>query len=63
MNRPPLAAELAATRLDRANLIAAMRAALAADADGERDPLSYLRDELDTLRALPEMPEGDAGGD
>lgn len=41
-----LAAELKATRLDRANLLAAMRAALAAHADGERDPLFYLRDEL-----------------
>jgi hypothetical protein len=41
-----LAAELAGTRLDRANLQAAMRAALAAHADGEADPLSYLRDEL-----------------
>jgi hypothetical protein len=43
-----LAAELAATRMDRANLLAAMRATLAADADGESDPLYYLRDELDT---------------
>lgn len=42
-----LAAQLAATRLDRANLLAAMRAALGAHADGETDPLSYLRDELD----------------
>ena len=42
-----LSAELAATRLDRANLLAAMRAAIAAHADGEPDPLEYLRDELD----------------
>jgi predicted DNA-binding ribbon-helix-helix protein len=41
-----LNAELAATRLDRANLLAAMRAAIAAHADGEPDPLYYLRDEL-----------------
>jgi hypothetical protein len=41
-----LQAELAATRLDRANLLAAMRATLAAQRDGEADPLSYLRDEL-----------------
>ena len=41
-----LTAELAATRLDRANLLAAMRATLAASADGEADPLAYLRDEL-----------------
>jgi hypothetical protein len=41
-----LTAELAGARLDRANLLAAMRAALAAHADGEADPLGYLRDEL-----------------
>jgi hypothetical protein len=41
-----LIAELAGARLDRANLQAAMRAALAAHADGETDPLSYLRYEL-----------------
>jgi hypothetical protein len=42
-----LSAELRNTRLDRANLLAAIRAALAAHADGEPDPLAYLRDELD----------------
>ena len=41
-----LTAELTQTRLDRANLLAAMRTALAAHADGEADPLAYLRDEL-----------------
>jgi predicted DNA-binding ribbon-helix-helix protein len=41
-----LTAELAATRMDRANLLAAIRATLAAHADGELDPLYYLRDEL-----------------
>jgi hypothetical protein len=41
-----LSAELAAARLDRANALAAMRAALAAESDGETDPLYYLRDEL-----------------
>lgn len=41
-----LSAELARTRLDRANLIAAMRAALVAHVDGDADPLSYLREEL-----------------
>ena len=41
-------AELEAVRLDRANLLAAIRAALAADAEGEHDPLGYLRDELDS---------------
>jgi hypothetical protein len=40
-------AELEAARLDRANLLAAMRATVAAQADGEPDPLYYLRDELD----------------
>jgi len=42
-----LSAELERTRLDRANLLAAMRATLAAHADGEPDPMWYLRDELD----------------
>lgn len=37
---------LTAVRLSRANLLAAARASIAADHDGERDPLSYLRDEL-----------------
>jgi hypothetical protein len=36
-----LNADLAATRLDKANLLAAMRATIAAHADGEPDPLSY----------------------
>jgi len=39
-------AELEAARLDRANLLAAMRATIDAQADGEPDPLYYLRDEL-----------------
>jgi len=39
--------DLAAVRLDRANVLAAIRAALAAARDGEADPLAYLRDELD----------------
>jgi hypothetical protein len=41
-------AELEAVRLDRANLLAVIRATLAADADAEEDPLGYLRDELGT---------------
>jgi hypothetical protein len=41
-------AELRAVRLDRANLLAAIRAALAADAEGDPDPFGYLRDELDS---------------
>jgi ABC-type transporter Mla subunit MlaD len=41
-----LAATLARTRLDYADLLAAARATLGARNDGEDDPLSYLRDEL-----------------
>jgi len=41
-----LTADLAGSRLDRANLLAAIRAALAAAAGGA-DPLYYLRGELD----------------
>jgi hypothetical protein len=43
--------ELEAVRLDRANLLAAIRATLAADAEGEPDVLGYLRDELETADA------------
>jgi hypothetical protein len=42
-----LTAELADTRMDRANLLAAMRAAMAAHADGEPEQLWYLRDAID----------------
>jgi hypothetical protein len=42
-----LSAELADARMDRANLLAAMRATIAAHANGEADPLYYLQDELD----------------
>lgn len=41
-----LTAQLAEARMDRANLIAAMRAAMAAHADGEADPLWYVRDAI-----------------
>jgi hydroxymethylglutaryl-CoA reductase len=41
-----LAATLAAVRLQSANRLAAIRAALGAAADGESDPLAYLRDQL-----------------
>jgi hypothetical protein len=47
-----LSAEVERSRLDRANLRAAIRATLTAHADGEADPLWYLRDELDA----PENP-------
>jgi hypothetical protein len=49
-----LTAQLADARMDRANLLAAMRAAIAAHADGEADPLYYLRDELDARQARSE---------
>lgn len=54
-----LTAELTATRLDGANLLAAMRATIAAHADSEPDPLSYLRDELDA-RQMPTQHHGEA---
>jgi hypothetical protein len=41
-----LRTELAGLRYQRANLIAAARATLAAHREGEHDPLFYLRDEL-----------------
>jgi len=41
-----LHAMLALARLDQANLVAAARATVAADYEGEPDPLWYLRDEL-----------------
>ena len=41
-----LSSDLQHARLDRANLLAAARATIAAHHDGETDPLSYLRDEL-----------------
>jgi hypothetical protein len=54
-----LAIELRAARLDRANFLAAIRATLAAEHDGEPDPLSYLRDELETA---PHGPVARRGG-
>ena len=54
-----LNAELAAIRLDRANLLAAMRAAISAHADGEPDSLYYLRDELNA-RHRPSQRHGRA---
>ena len=43
-------ADLEAARLEAANLLAAMRAAIAAHADGEADPLYYLRDEVEAAQ-------------
>jgi hypothetical protein len=54
-----LTAELAETRMDRANLLAAMRATIAAHADGEPDPLYYLRDELGACQ-MPSQGHGRA---
>lgn len=51
-----LRAELADIRLDRANLLAAARAVMTAHLDGEPDPLSYLRDELQARGQLPAAP-------
>jgi hypothetical protein len=48
-----LTAELADTRMDRANLLAAMRATIGAQQDGEPDPLYYLRDELNARQDRP----------
>ncbi|MFG2085426.1 hypothetical protein [Spirillospora sp. NPDC048824] len=49
-----LSTELRDFRIHRANLAAAARATLTAHHDGERDPLSYLRDELDAQGYDPE---------
>jgi hypothetical protein len=48
-----LSGELRDTRLDRANLLAAARATIAAYHEGEPDPLCYLRDELDAHTQFP----------
>jgi hypothetical protein len=57
-----LADELRTARLERANLLAAMRATLAAEADGEADPLWYLRDALSVTRSAPETGSGGSDG-
>ena len=57
-----LSGELAAARLGRANALAAMRAALAADSDAEPDPLSYLRDELQAAQDAAESRPGGSRG-
>ena len=48
-----LRAELAVVRLWRANALAAMRATIGAQRDGEPDPLYYIRDELNAAQNLP----------
>ncbi len=41
-----LRADLAEVRVNHANMVAAIRATIAAHHDGEDDPLSYIRDEI-----------------
>lgn len=48
-----LRARLARALTDLHNIVAAARATLGAHADGEPDPLYYLRDELDAQGQLP----------
>jgi hypothetical protein len=47
-----LSAELATARLWHANALAAMRATISAQHDGEPDPLYYIRDELNASQNL-----------
>lgn len=51
-----LASQARDTRLDRAALLAAISATLTACADGEPDPLWYLRDELSARHTRQETP-------
>jgi hypothetical protein len=44
---------LAWTRIEHANLLAAARASVAAQSDGEDDPLYYVRDEVAAQRDAP----------
>ncbi|MFC7384336.1 hypothetical protein [Sphaerisporangium rhizosphaerae] len=55
-----LHAALSRVRRQRADMIAAARATLAAHHDGEADPLFYLRDEL-TAQHADEVGRGEAG--
>jgi hypothetical protein len=55
-----LSGEQRNARLERANLIAAARATIAAQHDGEADPLYYLRDELDASTAVSQATWGRA---
>ncbi|MGH3380291.1 MAG: hypothetical protein ACRDP6_36710 [Actinoallomurus sp.] len=52
-----LTSEVAKTRLNLANLVAAARATLNSHRDDEPDPLYYLRDEL-TAQGFPPPDEG-----
>lgn len=53
-----LAAELAAMRLAYAYALAAMRATIGAQHDGEADPLYYIRDELQAAQDASQAPTG-----
>jgi hypothetical protein len=53
-----LSAELAAARLWHANALAAMRATIGAQRDGEPDPLYYIRDELSAPQNRSEARDG-----
>jgi len=53
-----LSVELAAARLWHANSLAAMRATIGAQRDGEPDPLYYLRDELRASQSAAEARDG-----
>jgi hypothetical protein len=54
-----LAQLLSRSRLDFANLLAAARATLGADHDGESDPLAYLRDEVEQHRTGVRLDDGE----
>jgi len=56
-----LSAELANARLWHANALAAMRATMGAQRDGELDPLYYIRDELSAPQNLPRSRRGGDG--
>ncbi len=56
-----LSAELADARLWHANALAAMRATIGAQRDGEQDPLYYIRDELSAPQNLPGTRRGGDG--
>jgi hypothetical protein len=53
-----LSAELAVARLGHANALAAMRATIGAQRDGEPDPLYYIRDELSASQNRSKAREG-----
>jgi hypothetical protein len=54
-----LSAELASARLRHADALAAMRATIGAQRDGEPDPLYYIRDELNASQNVSTARGGD----